>query len=148
MSTDSNPKYYLVEASIIPDVFIKVTRAKRLLETGEAETIAEAVSMAGISRSAFYKYRNSISPFTDMTHGHIITFQVILQDKPGVLSTVISKFAELGLNILTINQSIPSNGTAAVTISAETLLMQNSIDALIGNINEVEGVLKTEILAG
>ena len=54
------PKYYLVEASALPEVFVKVTEAKSLLETGEARTVAEAVDRAGLSRSAFYKYKDCL----------------------------------------------------------------------------------------
>ena len=34
----SNPKYYIIEASALPDVFLKVAEAKRLLDTGEVAT--------------------------------------------------------------------------------------------------------------
>ena len=58
-----NAKYYLVEASALPEVFLKVAEAKRLLSTGEATTVNEAARMTGISRSAFYKYRDAVIPF-------------------------------------------------------------------------------------
>ena len=38
----SNPKYYIIEASALPDVFLKVAEAKRLLDTGEVATVNEA----------------------------------------------------------------------------------------------------------
>ena len=39
--TDKNKsKYYLVEANVLPEVFIKVTEARELLETGEVRTVA------------------------------------------------------------------------------------------------------------
>ena len=40
---NAKPKYFLVEATALPEVFVKVTEAKSLLETGEARTVAEAV---------------------------------------------------------------------------------------------------------
>ena len=148
MPQNQTPKYYLVESTMLPEVFIKVTKAKELLETGEASTVAQAVSSVGISRSAFYKYKDYISPFMDMKRGHITTFHIMLRDKPGVLSAVLSVFAGIGANILTINQSIPINGTAAVTISAETAEMTCGTEELLSLVAERDGVLKIELLAG
>lgn len=47
------PQYYIVEASALPEVFLKVAETKRLLSTGEAGTVNEATRMTDISRSAF-----------------------------------------------------------------------------------------------
>ena len=146
MST--KPQYYIVEASALPEVFLKVAEAKRLLSTGEAATVNEATKMTDISRSAFYKYRDSVQPFNDMKTGRIITFYALLKDNPGVLSNVLSIFAGSGAKILTINQSIPTNGCAAVTISAETSDMRESLEELIASAAETAGVVKFEILAG
>lgn len=148
MSSNHEPKYFLVEASMLPDIFIKVAKAKELLETGEAQTIAEAAGTVGISRSAFYKYKDSISPFQDMQRGHIITFHIALRNKMGVLSSVLSVFANTGANILTINQSIPINGIALVTISAETANMNISSEELLANLQGTGGVRKVDITAG
>jgi len=148
VSQDKAPKYYLVEASIVPEIFIKVTKAKELLEAGEASTVAEAVAAAGISRSAFYKYKDFISPFADLKRGHVITYHIMLRDRKGVLSGVLAIFADSGANILTINQSIPINGSAAVTISAETEAMNVSSDELMSLIEHSDGVIKIEVLAG
>ena len=141
-------KYYIVAAEALPEVFLKVAEAKRMLQTGEADTVGEATRLAGISRSAFYKYKDAVQPFNDMKTGHIITFYAMLKNNPGVLSHVLSIFAASGANILTINQSIPVNGCAAVTISAETSEMQESLEALIAEVSATYGVVKFEILAG
>ncbi len=146
MST--TPKYYLVEASALPEVFLKVAEAKRLLSTGEANTVNEAARMTGISRSAFYKYRDAVLPFQNMMTGRIITFQLLLHDEPGVLSCILSTFAGHAANILTINQTIPSGGCAAVTVTAETMAMQEPIEALLQQLASTAGVVKAEILAG
>ncbi len=148
MSQERKTKFYLVEQSVLPEVFIKVTEAKALLETGEAKTISDAVTAVGISRSAFYKYKDCVSPFVDMKHGNIITFHVLLRDRMGVLSSVLAIFAESGANILTINQSIPVNATASVTISAETADIKYSAEELRENIEKVFGVIRIEITAG
>ena len=142
------PNYFIVDASALPEVFLKVAEAKRMLETGEADTVNMATRKVGISRSAFYKYKDAVRPFNDMLHGRIVTFQILLKDEPGVLSAVLNIFAQSGGNILTINQGIPVNGCAAVTIGAETSSLQLSLEDLLGCALEVPGVVRCEILAG
>ena len=119
-----------------------------MMQTGEADTVGAATKRVGISRSAFYKYKDSVQPFNDMKSEHIITFYAMLKDTAGVLSRVLSVFAVSGANILTINQSIPTNGCAAVTISAETSDMAESLEQLISEAEALDGVIKFEILAG
>ena len=141
-------KYYIVAANALPEVFIKVAEAKRMMQTGEADTVGDATKKAGISRSAFYKYKDSVQPFNDMKAEHIITFYGMLKDNTGVLSHVLGIFASSGANILTINQSIPTSGCAAVTISAETSGMEQTLESLIAAASAVEGVIRFEIMAG
>lgn len=141
-------KYYIVAAEALPEIFIKVAEAKRMMQTGEAGTVGAATRQVGISRSAFYKYKDAVQPFNNMKTGHIITFYIMLKDNPGVLSSVLSIFAGSGANILTINQSIPTNGCAAVTISAETSDMDQTLEDLMNLVSAVDGVIKMEILAG
>ena len=142
------PKYYIVEAKVLPEVFLKVAHAKWLLETGEANTVNEAAKATGISRSAFYKYRDAIAPFQNLMAGRIRTFHFILRDVTGLLSSILSIFAQFGANILTINQTIPTNGCASVTISAETNGVEQGAEALLRTLARMDGVLKAEILAG
>ena len=145
---EGNLKYYIVEASALPEVFHKVVEAKRMLETGETDKVNEATRAVGISRSAFYKYRDLVSPFQNMMAGRIITYQMMLKDKAGVLSEVLSIFASCGANILTINQSIPTGGRAMVTISAETGSMDCSIETLTARLSEQKGVVRADCVAG
>ena len=142
------PKYFIVDADAMPEVFRKVAQAKQLLELGEATAVNAAAQAVGISRSAFYKYKDSIHPFQDMLHGRIVTFQILLRDEPGALSGVLNVFSGCGSNILTINQSIPANGCAVVTASAETSAPDMSLDSLLAAVRAYPGVLKCEILAG
>ena len=141
-------KYYIVAAEALPEIFIKVAEAKRMMQTGEADTVGAATRAVGISRSAFYKYKDAVQPFNNMKAGRIITFYTMLKDSPGVLSNVLSIFAGSGANILTINQSIPTNGCAAVTVSAETSDMEQTLEELMALITSVDGVVKFDILAG
>ena len=142
------PNYYIVDAEALPEIFRKVVDARRMLDTGEAETVNQAVQLAGISHSAFYKYKDAVRPFQDMLHGRIVTFQIMLKDEPGILSHVLNLFAGSGANILTINQGIPINGCAVVTVNAETSGLEGSLQELLARLNGAEGVLRGEILAG
>ena len=142
------PKYYIVEASALPEVFLKVAEAKRLLQTGEASTVNDATRMTGISRSAFYKYRDAVLPFQNMMTGRIITFQFMLHDRKGLLSSLLSIFAEHKANIQTINSIVPTNGAALVTISAETIDLTVPIEELLREASQLPGVIKAEVLAG
>lgn len=142
------PKYYIVEAAALPEVFLKVAEAKWLLETGQVSTVNEATRATGISRSAFYKYRDSIAPFRNMMAGRILSFQFLLRDERGLLSSILSIFAQFGANILTIHQTVPTGGSASVSISAETGQMRRSAELLLQEVRQVEGVLDAHILAG
>ena len=144
----SKPKYSIVESSALPEVFLKVAEAKRLLSTGEASTVNEATRMTDISRSAFYKYRDAVLPFQSMMTGRIITFQLLLHDEQGLLSEILGVFADSGANISTINSIVPTNGTAVVTISAETIDLTVSLEELMNRLSAIQGVLKAEVLAG
>ena len=144
----NKPKYYIVEASALPEVFLKVAEAKRLLSTGEASTVNEATRMTDISRSAFYKYRDAVLPFQNMMTGRVVTFQFLVHDKPGLLSQMLDIFPACNVNILTINSIVPTNGTAVLTISAETMDMTVSLEEMLSQLRQFPGVIKAEILAG
>lgn len=144
----SKKKYYIVSEDALPDIFIKVAEAKRMLQVGEAQTVGEAARRMNISRSAFYKYKDAVRPFQDMLHGRIVTFQMMLKDEPGILSHMLNFFASSGANILTINQGLPINGCAVVTVNAETSGLQGSLQDLLTKLNSVDGVLRSEVLAG
>ncbi len=144
----NTPKYYIIEASALPEVFLKVSEAKRLLDTGEVSTVNAATKRVDISRSAFYKYRDAILPFQNLMNGRILTFQLLLHDEPGVLSSILALFAQRAANILTINQTIPTNSCAVVVVSAETSGMNVSLEDLLHDLEEMSGVIKAEVLAG
>ena len=144
----NTPKYYIVEASALPEIFLKVAEAKRLLSVGEAATVNDATQMTGISRSAFYKYRDAVLPFQNMMTGRIITFQLLLHDAPGILSDILTLFAKNKANIITINSIVPTNGSAIVTISAETMNLSISLEEMLRLLRQIKGVLKADLLAG
>lgn len=141
-------RYFIVEAEALPEIIRKVAQAKQLLEMGEESTVNAAARAVGISRSAFYKYKDTVRPFNDMLHGRIVTIQVMLRDEPGVLSGILNLFADTGVNILTINQNIPVNGRAVVTVTAETSGLQEPLEKMLAQAESTSGVLRCEILAG
>jgi chorismate mutase len=148
MADREQPKFYLVQADMLPEIFLKVVHARELLTTGQAKTVSDAVNRVGISRSAFYKYKDSVIPFRDMTQGRIFTFNCVLLDKQGILSSVLGVFASVGANILTINQAIPSDGVAFVTISAKLDNADITPDEMIVRMRNADGVVSAELLAG
>ncbi|MCD8348361.1 MAG: ACT domain-containing protein [Lachnospiraceae bacterium] len=140
-------KYYVVKEKAVPEVLMKVVEAKRLLETGRAATVQEAADEVGISRSSFYKYKEDIFPFRDNVKGKTFTFLMQMHDEPGLLSDVLHVVAEYRANILTIHQSIPTNGVAMLTLSIEVLPATGDLSSMIETIEAKEGVQYLKILA-
>ena len=141
-------QYYIVDSSVLPEVFIKVAETKRLLQTGEAATVNDATQMTGISRSAFYKYRDAVLPLQTMMTGRVITFQFLMHDRKGQLASLLNIFTQCKANILTINSIVPTNGCAIVTISAETMDLSLPLEDLLRLLRQAQGVIKADILAG
>ena len=137
--------FFLVDSAVLPEVFIRVIAAKKLLDSGEVHTIHEASEMAGVSRSAFYKYKDSVFPFHEYLKDRIVTLFFKLLDTPGVLSEILHMLAEAGANILTINQNIPSGGIANMTISFQSAYMEDDIEQVIERLKTISGVRKIEI---
>jgi len=140
-------KYYVVSDAAMPEVLKKTVEAKRLLASGEARNVNEAIEKVGISRSAFYKYRELVSPLIDAAMDKIVTLQATLYDAAGVLSGLLNLLAEFHVNILTINQTIPVNGCATITISVRTGSINGDMEALVLKASELKGVQKIEVLA-
>ncbi len=140
-------KFYLVDSTILPVVFSKVVKAKKILSTGKVKTVNEAVREAGLSRSAYYKYKDYVFPFNETSRGKVITLFFVVEDFSGILSSIIEKIAKAKANIITINQNVPINGLADVTISIATTGMTMDIGELMESIRKIEGVRKQEILA-
>ncbi len=148
VAKEGRSRYYLVDGDALPEVFIRVTQARELLDTGQVQTVAEAAARVGISRSAYYKYKDAVMPFQALGGGHIVTFQLMLRHQMGVLSAVLGMFAGTGANILTISQGIPTNGTAPVTITADMADVDISTEELLSRLGAGDGVIKAAVAAG
>ena len=143
-----NSTYLLVEAGSLPEVYGKVLQVKQILANGEASSTSEAVRMAGISRSVYYKYKDAVFPYSQKQTTRILTVQAVLQDRPGVLMSLISTFYTVGANILTVNQNIPIAGAALVAVSADVERISISIPELLDRLRAIEGVNTIESIAG
>jgi len=140
------PRYFLVKSSILPEAVRKTAEAKELLDRGEASTVNEAVSRVGISRSAYYKYRDGVFPFYAASREKIVTIALVLEHRAGILSKVLNTLAKEGANILTINQSIPLQGLANVSISIETAGIKINLEKLLMALREIEGARQVEVV--
>lgn len=140
-------EYYLIDKSVLPEIFSKVVEAKRLLQTGQCNTVNDATKKVNISRSVFYKYRDFVHVFLEKDQQNIITIILYLSDQIGVLSRVLSLMSSMGASILTINQNIPMNGIAPVSISFDTLNMDINLDSLLDDMKKLNGVLSVKPVA-
>ncbi len=138
--------YYLVSAEILPEAILKTIEAKKLLKSMEVDTVNEAVKKVGLSRSAFYKYKDGIYPFNAMMKEKIITISIDLEHKQGLLSVLLSQVAKFGGNILTINQTIPLQDSANIVLSIDTVNMKDDITNLINSIKMLDGVNRVQII--
>lgn len=136
----------MVREDVLTESMKKTLEAKALLESGKVEQVNDAVARVGLSRSAFYKYRDSVFPFHSIIKEKIITLSVFLVDRSGALSEVLKTVAEIGCNVLTINQTIPLQGRANVTLSIETGAMAVELSELIARIEEVDAVERVEVI--
>ena len=140
-----NDKYVLVNSKAAPEVFLKVLEVKALLSDGRAKTVSEAIGTVGISRAAYYKYKDYVFDYSESNLEHIFMVLFELTDISGVLSEILKTIAQYGCNILTINQNIPVNRTANVIITAR-FDVSRGLDELIGALKSIFGVNKVSVL--
>ena len=140
-------EYYLIDKNVLPDVFSKVIEAKRLLQTGKCKTVNDAAKTVNISRSVFYKYKDSVHVFVEKDQQNIITIILYLSDEVGALSRVLNLISSAGASILTINQNVPMNGIAPVSISFITLNMESELEQLLLQMEKLNGVISVKSVA-
>lgn len=133
-------KFLLVEESVLPEVFLKVLKAKEMLACGTARNISQATREVGISRSAFYKYKDCI--FDTGNAREIITILATLLDENGALQNLLAGISAAGASIVTINQSTPENGAAEVAVSIRTGMMQISVEEMLARLAKQRAVVE------
>ena len=139
--------YVLVNADILPEVYGKVLLAKEYLASGEATNASQAAKMAGISRSAYYKYKDGVFEYDPENSEEMVTLSLKLTDTKGVLFAVTNELYLVGANVLSINQKVPQNGVADVSLTMRIAEMTVSVEALIEKLKEVNGV-RSVIIGG
>ncbi len=139
--------FYLIRGDFLPDAMRKTLEVKAMLERGQANSVFEAVKHVGLSRSAFYKYRDAVFPFQAIDNLRIITLFFHLEDRSGTLSQLLDTVARAGGNILTIHQTIPIQGKANVTLSLDVEHLTTELDQLISMLKTQEFIERVEILS-
>lgn len=139
-------RFYLVREDVLPEAMKKTLDAKEMLERGKVESVFEAVQKVDLSRSAFYKYRDTVFPFHTVVKERLITLFFYLEDRSGTLSQLLGVVASSGCNVLTIHQTIPLQGRANVTLSLNTSGMDIEIDEMLEKLKKLEFVEKVEVL--
>ena len=146
MHNKADKKFYLVREDVLPEAMQKTLQAKEMIERGKAVSVWEAVKSVDLSRSAFYKYRDTVFPFHSVVKENIITLFFHLEDRSGTLSELLGIVASSGCNVLTIHQTIPIQGRANVTLSLNTGEMHMEMNEFINRLKRLEFVDKVEIL--
>ncbi len=139
--------YLLVNSKILPPVFENVVLAKELLSSGKAQNTTSAIKMAGISRSAFYKYKDYVFKYSDNTD-KTVTLIAKLSDKAGVFSALTTALYEHGFNIITINQETPKNNVADVSLTVRAENVKISNKQLVDILSSMEGIITIKYLGG
>lgn len=137
-----NKQFYLVDFAILPTAIKKTIRAKELLKNGTAETINAAVVKTGISRSAYYKYKDHVAPAFDDTENGTMTFFIVLQNDPAVANKILRKCAKENVEILTMNRGIPVKKLVTLTLTVKTSDMQITQQTLTEDLQNIKGVKK------
>ncbi len=139
--------YLIIHKSILPDYYDKVLQAKRLLEEGVVREVSQAVKIAGISRSTYYKYKDFILEPNREATGRKAIFSVTLSHEAGVLSQLLTCISALHCSVLTITQNLPIHGKASVTIALDVSQMENDIQHLINRMKDVSGAENPRLIA-
>lgn len=146
MKQNQDKKFYLVREDVLPEAMKKTLDAKEMIERGKADSVWDAVQRVDLSRSAFYKYRDTVFPFHTVVKERIITLFFQLEDRSGTLSELLGTVAQTGCNVLTIHQTIPLQGRANVTLSLNITEMKVEMDDMLGRLKRLEFVEKVEVL--
>ena len=139
--------FFVLREKAVPEVLLRVVEAKRLLDSGKVESVADATEAGGIRRSSSYKYKDDIFPYHENAKGKTITMVIQLDDEPGLLSVVLKTIAEFHANVLTIHQSIPVNGIASLSLSIDVFPATGNVEDMKNSIESVQGIHYAKIIA-
>ena len=145
---EQHSQLIVVDVSVLPEVIGKVLEVKKMLAGRQEKSSAAACKRVGISRSAYYKYKDCVFSYEDKLTQRIINLHAVLRDEAGVLSSVLSALYDFGANILTVNQNIPIDGVAEVTFSVRLGGSVGTPDALREKLMQVGGVVHVKLISG
>lgn len=141
-----SPRYFVVREDLLPEGILKTEMVKELLRRGEAATVHEAAERVGLSRSAFYKYKDGVYALDRSSPERMITLSLDLEHRSGVLSRVLGALADGGGNVLTISQSIPLRGLANVVISLDMTSAETAPGVLVERLRTLDGVRNVAVV--
>ena len=144
----SDKEFVVVSSEVLPEVVLRVLEAKRLLAQGVCRTSTEACRDAGVSRSAYYKYKDRAFVYSEKLNERIVTLCLVLRDRAGLLAEVLNEFYRLDANILTINQSIPIDSAATVMITVRLNDFAADPASVAKSLSEIDGVASVKIISG
>ncbi|MDQ0429946.1 chorismate mutase [Planomicrobium stackebrandtii] len=146
MKDISEQRYYLVREDVLTEAMQKTLEVKKMLQNDRI-SIMDAVNKTGLSRSAFYKYRDAVFPFHSIVKERILTVFLQLEDRSGTLATLLQAVAENGCNILTIHQTIPIQGRANVTLSLDVTAMDGDLDVFLHQLKKLDFVESADVVS-
>lgn len=139
--------YLVVDKKVLPEVYEKVIEVKNLLKEGKIKEITEATKIVGISRSVYYKYKDHVFDFAERIQGRKMTFSMIIEHKKGVLSDVLNYISDKGGNVLTIDQGIPINGFANLSITIDMSSLECDISDLLDGLGDMPNTQEVNFIA-
>ncbi len=131
---------YMVDFSILPTAVKATIRAKQMLEDGRANSIYDAVRKVGISRSAFYKYKDHVSDALDENARDVLTMTVMLQNDVTVLTRLLRKFSKEETEPITMVRTAPMGGLVALMLSFYLADLPYDSEDFIKMVRGVKGV--------
>jgi chorismate mutase len=144
---EERERFYVVKEKAVGEVLLKVVEAKRRLAADSSTTVQKVTEDLGISRSSFYKYKDDIFPFHEDAKGRTITFVMQMDDVPGLLAEVLARVAAYRANVITVQQAVPANRIALVTLSVQVMPATGDVEQLFGEIRSLNGIHYLKILA-
>ena len=143
-----NRKFYLIREDVLPESVIKTLKVKDALKNNSNLSIYGAVKQFNLSRSAFYKYRETIFPVDEkILDQREFTLILYVNDIVGMLAQVLNAISQLQLSVLTIHQSVPIEDKATITLSLNARNSNLSIDEVIESLREINHVTKVDLIS-
>ena len=137
---------YIVDEEIISEAMKKTVKVKELLQSGKEDQVSKAVKRLGLSRSAYYKYKDHIFSFEQQNKQELVTLSLVVRDKKGTLSDILAKIAGFGGNILTINQDLPLAEVAHITLTLEADDLSVSLAILVDELKDLKEIKQVEVI--